>query len=410
MRHHARAVHPATVSSFARGLSSRWATVGLILALAIGGSVTAQTVLPPDFSPVSGDAAVIAQGVADLSADEVVWRTSRARVGTPEDEPFEPRPLGFVVAADGPLLLTNQDTGERIRLGPGEASFVQAGTIQQRASLTDTNVSFLAIDLVPASEANNAGAATLLQSGQPFSPSPGAHDLDLVRDVVTSDASFVMPDTGEKNAILITSGAVSIGRPGTGSATLLAGEAATFNGEIEVRSSDANESSFVIATIGALLPASSGAASTAGTMATPPITAPAATQVATTEPAATEPPAASGSIAVRVWNCPDPMTPTSFDPSACAPAETDFDLTLSSDSLPTTLTTSDATSSESGLTWDDLPTGDYVLAEAVLPVGFTTYVVVGPPGLSGSATTGYRLTLDEQTPDVTVDIFNFTAS
>ena len=100
------------------------------------------------FSPASGPAQVIAQGVVALPEGDAVWRTVRTRALLPQDALFEERPLGFVLASSGPLLLVDQESGEQVRLGAGEAAIVPAGTVQQRSSLGAQPVSYLSIELV----------------------------------------------------------------------------------------------------------------------------------------------------------------------------------------------------------------------------------------------------------------------
>src|SRR5688500_15839443 len=53
----------------------------------------------PGFSPASGPAQVIAQGVVALPEGDAVWRTVRTRALLPGEAPFEERPLGFVLAS-----------------------------------------------------------------------------------------------------------------------------------------------------------------------------------------------------------------------------------------------------------------------------------------------------------------------
>jgi hypothetical protein len=54
-----------------------------------------------------------------------------------------------------------------------------------------------------------------------------------------------------------------------------------------------------------------------------------------------------------------------------------------------------------------LPYGDYVIAEAVLPAGATTYALAAENS-SGSPETGFRVRLDAENPDLAVRIYNFT--
>ncbi len=219
------------------------------------------------FSPASGPAQVIAQGVVALPEGDVVWRTVRTRALLPQDAPFEERPLGFVLASSGPLLLVDQESGEQIRLGTGEAAIVPAGTVQQRSSLGAQPVSYLSIELVGVDAAPPPADATVLQPGQPFPAPAGLHDLDLLSASLVAGEAFTIPDSGGKNVVLITDGAANVGRPGGEAVVLLAGEAASFSGELQVSgaSDDGGEAqnvSFVVAMIGPEVPPPAGIAET----------------------------------------------------------------------------------------------------------------------------------------------------
>ena len=107
--------------------------VALLLSLP---QVAAQEAADVTFSPASGAAQVIAQGVAPLPEGNAVWRTVCARALPLADAPFEAQPLSFVLATTGPLLLTNED-GAQMQLGTGEAALTPGGTVQQRASLSE---------------------------------------------------------------------------------------------------------------------------------------------------------------------------------------------------------------------------------------------------------------------------------
>ncbi|MFN8678153.1 MAG: hypothetical protein U0Z70_17360 [Thermomicrobiales bacterium] len=360
----------------------------------------AQEAAEVTFSPASGTAQVIAQGVTPLPEGNVVWRTVRARALPLADAPFEAQPLSFVLATTGPLLLTNDD-GAQIQLGTGEAALTPGGTVQQRASLSGQEVSFLSIELVPEAAAPPANA-TVLQPGAPFAAPGGAHDLDLVADLLGSGESLTIPDSGGKNVILVTDGAATVGKPDGGSAVLLAGEAASFSGELLVAPAPsggvaADRAGFVVAMIGPEIPPP--ALSTTGTAA-PPTPA----SVETPEVAATSD---AGSIAISVYDCPPGMTTTTFNAAACAPTNQDFDITISGSALALPLTVGDASAEGDNLVWGGLPLGDYVIAEAVLPLGYADYGLAAR-GASGNSTLGYRVTLDAETPDLTARIYNFT--
>jgi hypothetical protein len=372
----------------------------ITLALCLAPQAVAQEAADVTFSPASGTAQVIAQGVAPLPEGNVVWRTVRARALPLADAPFEAQPLSFVLATTGPLLLTNED-GAQIQLGTGEAALTPGGTVQQRASLSDQGASFLSIELVPEDAAPPANA-TVLQPGAPFTAPSGAHDLDLVADLLGSGESLTIPDSGGKNVILVTDGAATVGKPDGGSAVLLAGEAASFSGELLVAPAPsggaaADRAGFVVAIIGPEIPPPAFPSS--GTQ-TPPTPASGETPDASAT-------AATGSIAISVFECPPGMTTATFNAAACTPTDQDFDVTISGSALSLPLTVGDADAEGDNLVWAGLPLGEYVIAEAVLPLGYADYGLAAR-GASGNSTLGYRVTLDAETPDLTARIYNFT--
>jgi hypothetical protein len=374
----------------------------------------------PGFSPASGPAQVIAQGVVALPEGDAVWRTVRTRALLPQDAPFEERPLGFVLASSGPLLLVDQESGEQIRLGSGEAAIVPAGAIQQRSSLGAQPVSYLSIELVGVDAPPPPTDATVLQPGQPFPSPAGLHDLDLLSAALVAGEAFTIPESGAKNVVLITDGAASVGRPGGDAVVLLAGEAASFSGELEVSAAadgggEAQNVSFVVAMIGPEVPPPAGLAetpapATAVTETPAAATAVAETPVPPTETAAdagTPATAGQGAITVQVFTCPPGMAAETVAAAACAPTVEDFDIIISGEPLDAPLTLADATAGESAFTWSGLPFGDYLIAEAVLPAGSTTYIL-SARNTNGDPDTGYRVTIDAANPELTVRIYNFS--
>lgn len=374
----------------------------LVAVLPTLGVALARLQVPLDFTPAGGHAQVIAQGVVDLPNAEMAWRTVRYQAESSSDAPFAGQSLGFVLAISAPVLLVDQATRGQTRLGPGEAALVRDGTIQQRASLAGEPASYLGLELVPAATVADADTGAVLQEGQPFIPTPGLHDLDLVRDILTGDEVLTMPDTGESNVILVTEGAISVGRPGEEPTTQLAGEMVTFDGELEVKVAGAGEGeaeasaqergAFVAAVIG-------------------PEVAPVVPLTPDSGIPTSVPSVASmgiGSVTILVANCPPGMQPASLIVADCGVASDDFDVTLSGDALRTTLTLADAAKRENTYTWDNLPYGRYLLAEAVLPQGYDAYIV-SAAAATGEPETGYTITVDATTPDILLTIYNFVA-
>lgn len=374
-----------------------WAVVLLLVGFMLAPALSSAQEADLGFSPASGHARVVAQGVAEIPAGDVVWRTVRTRAQLPADAPFEARSLGFVMATGGPIVLVDADTGAQIQLGLGEAAMVPSGVVQQRASLGAQPVSYLSIELVAEDAAPPSDNAQVLQPGPPFASPGGLHDLDLVSDLLAGGESLTIPDSGSKNVILITRGAAVVGKPGGNTVGLLAGEAATFSGELVVAPDPSGGAvslaEFVVAMIGPEMPQP--------TLPTSPGTADAAVTPDTAS-------SGTGSIAVEVFGCPPGMTLDTFNAAACSPVESEFDVTLSGAGIPEPLTTGDATRSGEAVRWADLPFGEYVLAEAILPDGYADYAMAAR-GAAGNSTLGYRVTIDASNPDLVARIFNFAA-
>lgn len=355
-------------------------------------------------APVAGQIQITAQGVAEVPAGDLVWRTVRARADQVSGAAFSERPLSFVIAVEDPLLVADDTLTHLSLLFPGEAAFVPPGVRQQRSSLNETPITYLAVELVAADAALSSDGSTVLQPGQPF-PSPGGfRDFDLVQGSLSSADVYPVPDTGQKNIILVTVGAVTVGRAGSEPTTLIAGESATFSGELDVAGTTDDPSSFVVAII--------------GDEVIPPV-APAQAQAAPTTAADTPTPEAAvvtpadaaegtGSISVEAWLCPPGMTAQTLFPDQCELTTSLFEATLAGPALPEPLLLIDATEENGTYRWSNLQFGEYRLAETFPPENYETYILAGAPA-TGDADTVYTVTLSAETPDLSIQFFNFVS-
>ncbi len=232
-----------------RGIAPR--VVALVLAAVVllgsgAAGLAVRLISITDSSPATGSARVIAQGIAPLLGEEVVWRAVVYRARPRAEALTATRPLGFLVASGGPLLLSNddpdteeEDLTPEARLAPGEALLVRDGTEQQRASVTDENTEYIALELVRAAEASDIGSGELLFVSAPFTvgSTDTDHDLDLVSAVLGDGDTTTIPDVGQSVAILATDGAIDVIPSGGRRRTLQPGEGDVFSGELEVRPS-----------------------------------------------------------------------------------------------------------------------------------------------------------------------------
>jgi hypothetical protein len=121
----------------------------------------------------------------------------------------------------------------------------------------------------------------------------------------------------------------------------------------------------------------------------------------TAMPASTPAPG-QGSITIQVYACPSGMTPQRIDITACAPVSSGFEIGISGPGLEQPLTLSDADTTSEGFTWNELPFGDYEIAETQLPTGANSYV------LAARGVSGDRIRLDSGQPNESARIYNFS--
>jgi hypothetical protein len=208
-------------------------------------------------APSGDESVVIAQGPVEFETDAVVWRVVRYRAGAPEESDFVWRPVGFVVALDDPIESVDQESGESALLNPGQAAFLPAYAQVQRAGSSDAFVNYLEIELMAASSAEDAADGDVLYVSQPFVPSMDSGALVLARHQLPTGRVLAVPDTGERNLLVVIQGAVVAHTAEVSEATsLTAGESLVFRGTSEVTPEDAEGASpqdaiILIASMGA---------------------------------------------------------------------------------------------------------------------------------------------------------------
>lgn len=397
-----------------------WVLVALVLLTPIG-LVGAQQINRANRSPAFGSAQVVTQGIARMPAEAVVWRIVQRQAVPRALAKLVKRDLGFVLATDEPILLTNatqDEPADVARLAPGEAYMVADGTRQARASLTDEPVDYLALELVPAGDAEDVGSAKLVFVSEPFLAPAGERDLDLVRNFLELGNAGLVPDTGGSVAILATDGAIDIIPGGGEKVRLNAGESALFPaGELEIEAVSAGGLSgqlpialmtnnlqedvedegaaYVVAVIGEEIPPLPAATATVANIELPSPTA-----------TVTEEAGGAGSISLLVFNCPQGMTIENMVGDACDPAEGAFDFGLTTPN-GNFFSLADAEFSGAGLTWSDLELGTFTLAESVLPSGFDSYFIPGSAAVGSNGDGTYSVTIDESAPDIQLSVYNF---
>lgn len=404
-----------------------WIAIALVVLTPLG-VVGARQLAPSGDSPAVGSAQVVTQGIATLPGKRVAWRlVERTAVPRGQAKPVE-RDLGFVMASDEPILLTdrvavNGDTKDVARLAPGESFLVKEGARQARASLSDRPVKYLALELVAATEVDEIGSGKLLYQSDPFTAPTGERDIDLVRNVLELGEQAFVPNTGESTVILATDGAIDILPEGGRARTLQAGESEQFEaGDLQIEAvanaamvarrvpaaamtdmlaqTATQVAAYVVAVIGEEIPP-------------PPTPTPTETPTplptATSTPLPTETPVpviSHGSIAVIVYDCPPGMTLENVVGDTCPLSDGGYDFALTTPDGDE-LTLADAASDGSTSTWGELSFGQYEIVENALPDGYVDYFIPGSAAVGGSSTDGYTVAIDGSAPDILLTVYNF---
>lgn len=340
--------------SFARAL------IGLtfwLVILPLGVAVSRQEQPPDEASPAARHAQVIAHGVAEMPAGEIGWRVDVKRAVIPGRAIPEAGEIGFVLASDGLIAISDDRGNVLTRLAPGEAAW-NDGSSRAVISLAGKTIDYTDIALIPARPKGSGGNAT---THDPFAaPVGAAFDIDLIRDVLDRGEESVIPAGSGPMLILVTDGRAFVGLAGGEFAEIAAGGTVQADGDVVVTGASRAPASFVVARIGAEAPAEIAlregfAASPAAGVATP---IPAATPVAA--PIGNVGGAASVSIAV--FYCAAGYATRDFAADCTDPASgVTFDLASTSGKTATFPVNDDGT-----LVFPRFGPGDYTIA-AVIP-------------------------------------------
>jgi hypothetical protein len=324
-----------------------------------------------------------------MPTDRVAWRVIRDTAQVPGEAPSLERALGFVLAVDDALLVTDVDTGVQQRLAAAEAAFVPEGVFQRHESLGNGPAPYFRLALVPPEDADYTAGGELVLAGNGFAAPEGRRDLDLILGNLRSGATATLNDSGFPTVILALTGGLSVGvaEGGGGPTALAAGEAMVVQGNRELKATGPNGAIFVAAVIGPALDIPTA----------PPI-----------ELGGNGPGEQLHQIDVWVYDCPPDVSYQDLTVAFPSPVCTvDFDATfasLLSDNLPGgELTLADLQSDEGDLTWF-VPAGEYVRA-----TDNSVQVIVEPAGalgeVTGNTATLWPLTIDDEHPYLVLGIF-----
>lgn len=221
--------------------------LGVMLALTSVAGVMAQALGPAGPSPATGAASVVAQGVYNVTDSDYVWQVSTYTAASGA-EPIMITTPTFVLARTTPLLVTNLDSGNQLRVANGEAVYLNPDQ-NVRLETFGPPDAFIFVELTP-NGAASTGADPLV--GQPFRPLAGTRDIDLVRDVLNEGEQSELPEGAGRTLVFGLAGQVSAATGDGTEMPIAAGDIAEFDGAITFTGvTDGSE--FVAAYIGAVI-------------------------------------------------------------------------------------------------------------------------------------------------------------
>lgn len=355
------------------------------LSLSPGLGIVAQALQSGEiFSPASGQAQVIAQGVAALPPQSA-WRVVFHSLDPGGSGELPVGGPGFFLVDTGGIVLQG---GERSTLlAPNEAGFHDT----EPARLTpvgDRPAGIFAIDLTTPETVADAGGGIPVFAGEGFTAPSGERDIDLVRALLDPGESTTVIGNSAPVLVLVTLGAVQAEATDGSTATLRVGEASTLSGDVVITAEGQAPAAIVAAVVGREV--------------TPGAAAPGATPAA----------AIVGSVEVAVYACPPAVTAASASADTCLRDPEAVALTLSAIDGPELRDVGPSRERQGRPVWARLPAGDYALQATQFKDGFGRFFVRGLEGLAEGAENGfpagvrggYRITVGE-VADHSVEVF-----
>jgi hypothetical protein len=368
--------------------------IALVLACALcslpGLSIVAQALQSGEiFSPASGHAQVIAQGVSALP-DEAAWRVVFHSIDPGAVAELSAGGPGFILVDTGGVAV--EEDGRSALLAPAEAAF-HASPTSRLIPVGERPTGVFAIDLVPPEVVDDAGDGIPVYAGDPFPAPSQTRDIDLVRDLLEPGESTTVIGNESPVLVLVTLGAVRAEATDGSAASLRVGEAATFSGDVVLTAEGQVPSTVIVAVIGREAPGAAVAAT----------------------PGATPVPASVGSIQVTVYACPPLVEPDQASPGRCLRDPEAVALELAIDDGAALRDVGPSTERQGLPTWVGLAGGDYILRATSFKEGFQRFFVRGLEGIGGSGddgfgadtSAGYLIPIDADTADFALEVYVF---
>src|ERR671911_1198700 len=315
------------------------------------------------FSPASGHAQVIAQGVTSMP-DEAAWRVVFHSIDPGGAAELSAGGPGFILVDTGGV---NVEEGDRSTLlAPAEAAF-HASPTSRLIPIGERPTGVFTLDLVPPDAADDAGDGIPVYASNLFLTPEGTRDIDLVRDLLEPGESTTVIGNEAPVLVLVTLGAVRAEATDGSAASLKVGEATTFSGDVVLTAEGQVPATVIAAVIGREAPI----AEVAGT------------------PGATPVPVSVGSVQVTAYACPPLVEPDQASPGSCLRDPEAVALELAIDDGAALRDVGPSTERQGLPTWAGLAGGDYVLRATSFEQGFDRFFVRGLEGIGSPGDDGF---------------------
>jgi Bacterial TSP3 repeat len=344
------------------------------------------------FSPASGHAQVIAQGVAPMP-DEAVWRVIFHSIDPGSAAELSAGGPGFILVDTGGVVV---EEGERSTLlAPAEAAF-HASPSSRLIPIGERPTGVFALDLVSPDAADDAADGIPVYASDPFQAPDGIRDIDLVRDLLEPGESTTVIGNSAPVLVLVTLGALRVEATDGSTASLRVGEAGTFSGDVVLTAEGQVPSTVIAAVIGREAPVAAVGAT----------------------PGATPVPATVGSVQMTVYACPPLVEPDQASPGRCLRDPEAVALELAMDDGAALRDVGPSTERQGLPTWVGLAGGDYILRATSFKEGFDRFYVPGLEGIGGNGaegfgadvSAGYLIPISPDTSDFALEVYVFAES
>lgn len=202
----------------------------------------------------AGHAQVISSGVDLMPRGDVAWRVTSSTARPGDEAEFFRRTLGFAIALDEPVLITNGTTGHSSLVDAGQALFHPEGASERRSSVSNDSAEYVNIELIVAEDVDDEdtlGTSELLFAGDGFSAPSGNRDVRLTRDVLGPGEEAAFEATSDAPYLLyLAAGAIQVTDEDNDITELGAGDAIELTGDVEILAGANQGGTWLVASIG----------------------------------------------------------------------------------------------------------------------------------------------------------------